>query len=113
MLHSCSQVIESKVADFKVLQQPTPTGSGSQAARGSSVAGPSGLVPPPPPPAPLVDPNNLQQLCDMGFERNSAEEALQACGNDLDGAMEWIFLHPPSSSVETVSTNCPAFCFGI
>ncbi len=47
-----------------------------------------------PPAPPKVDPHHLQQLCDMGFARAHAEEALEACGNELNAAMEWIFSHP-------------------
>lgn len=49
-----------------------------------------------PPAPPRVDPHHLQQLCDMGFTRTHAEEALEACGNDLNSAMEWILTHPSS-----------------
>ena len=49
-----------------------------------------------PPAPPRVDPHHLQQLCDMGFTRAHAEEALEACGNDLNAAMEWILTHPSS-----------------
>ena len=49
-----------------------------------------------PPAPPRVDPQHLQQLCDMGFARAHAEEALEACGNDLNTAMEWILSHPSS-----------------
>lgn len=48
------------------------------------------------PAPPRVDPHHLQQLCDMGFTRTHAEEALEACGNDLNSAMEWILTHPSS-----------------
>lgn len=49
-----------------------------------------------PPAPPRVDPHHLQQLCDMGFVRAHAEEALEACGNELNAAMEWILTHPAS-----------------
>ncbi|XP_064399727.1 E3 ubiquitin-protein ligase HUWE1-like isoform X3 [Halichondria panicea] len=51
-----------------------------------------------PPAPPKVDPHHLQQLCDMGFARAHAEEALEACGNELNAAMEWIFSHPATES---------------
>jgi len=47
-----------------------------------------------PPNPPRVDPLHLQQLCDMGFARPHAEQALEACSNDLNTAMEWILTHP-------------------
>lgn len=49
------------------------------------------------PAPPRVDPHHLQQLCDMGFTRVHAEEALEACGNELNTAMEWILTHPLSA----------------
>ncbi len=106
------------MAEFKATLRPLPTassiggvahgsrGQGTSSGSGSLVAGPSGVVPTPPRTAPLVDPaylQNIQQLCDMGFERHHADEALQACGNDLSSAMEWILAHPPSAPVEVVS----------
>ncbi len=63
-----------------------------------------------PPAPPKVDPHHLQQLCDMGFARAHAEEALEACGNELNAAMEWIFSHPATEvSVCTCSVHTGAF----
>ncbi len=58
-----------------------------------------------PPAPPRVDPHHLQQLCDMGFARAHAEEALEACGNELNAAMEWILTHP-ASEVNAFSMYC-------
>ena len=127
-------MIEAKLAEFKAVSNPplapTPAatgggGSGTSTAAGG-VAGPSRAgvvegsgagsmippVPPPPVPVPHVDPLYLQQLCDMGFERNHAEEALVACGNDLPTAMEWILSHPPSST-EAVSMRLVILLVGL
>ena len=35
---------------------------------------------------------------DMGFNREHAEEALLATGNDITASMEWILTHPPSAT---------------
>ena len=86
------------------IEPPPPASSSSSAAAAAAAAaavvviGGGGGGPPRPPPVPRVDPLYLQQLCDMGFSRPHAEEALLACGNDLSTAMEWILSHPPSSS---------------
>ena len=43
---------------------------------------------------------------DMGFNREHAEEALLATGNDIAASMEWILTHPPSATNTQV---CPSF----
>ena len=77
---------------------------GTSSSSSSSSSG-GGVAHIPAPPVPRVDPLYLQQLSDMGFTREHAEEALLACGNELPSAMEWILSHPPSSEVSGISNK--------
>ena len=90
------------------------TGAAAPATGAAAPATGVAAPPPPPPPSsqppahPSVNPHYLQQLTDMGFSRERAEEALVACANDVQAAMDWIFIHPspgPSSAATDVSHN--------
>lgn len=125
-LYSNEKLLETKVAEFFKSTSPAPPPKSSaikpaDAATSSGSSGSSGpsAPPPPPPPHPSVDPLFLQQLCDMGFSREHAEEALIACANDLTAAMDWILNHPPPSAAAApvspgqascVLWHCPAVC---
>lgn len=117
-LYSNEKLVEAKVAEYLKSISPVSSASKTSAAKQSSSSGtnaeasatdgatasaPPTAPPPPPPVHPSVDPLFLQQLCDMGFSRDHAEEALIACANDLTSAMDWILNHPPSSSTPSVS----------
>ena len=81
------KVIEVKLEELNASKGGASGGGGGGA---STVA--------PTPAAPRAAPGHLQQLCDMGFARELAEEALVATGNDLSSAMEWMLSHQPSAS---------------
>ena len=104
--YSSEKIINEKLKEFFAKEDPTLVAlNAAMGAPSSSTAsaGPSGSVlSPAAPQIPRVDPLYLQQLIDMGFTRNHAEEALMACGNDLSTAMEWILTHPPSSTAVEV-----------
>ena len=116
-LYSNEKLIESKLAEFFKYSASSASKTSakhtSQAETSSSSSAAAGEPAAPPPPVhPSVDPVFMQQLCDMGFTRGHAEDALIACGNDLSSAMDWILNHPPSSSataaVSATPTNCAA-----
>ncbi len=118
-LYSNERLIQTKLADFFKLNAPpgasaiskstsksTPV---SEAVGSSSTPSGDSAPPPPPPPPPThpsVDPTLLQQLSDMGFSRDHAEEALIASANDLTSAMDWILNHPqPTTAAAAVSPS--------
>lgn len=113
-LYSNEKLIETKLADFFKLNMPLGTpkstakstsSSDTVAASGSTPSG-SAAPPPPPPVHPSVDPVFLQQLSDMGFSREHAEEALIACANDLTSAMDWILTHPQTTTTASAVSPC-------
>lgn len=73
---------------------------GEEASPGSNnlvdLFGPGSLFPPSSRRAPPTGPdeNRIQQLCDMGFPRASAELALTRTHNNLSAATEYLLLHP-------------------
>ena len=73
---------------------------GEEASPGSNnlvdLLGASTLFPPSSRRAPPTGPdeNRIQQLCDMGFPRASAELALTRTHNNLSAATEYLLLHP-------------------
>lgn len=113
--YSNEKLIESKLAEFiksdpsmaKVAAKSTAGSSAENETPSSSGADPVAPPPPPPPPThPNVDPDYLQQLCDMGFQREHAEEALIVCANDLASAMDWILNHPaPPATMVTYTEH--------
>ncbi|KAJ2962784.1 hypothetical protein NQZ79_g2089 [Umbelopsis isabellina] len=48
----------------------------------------------PPRSTPVADEAHIQTLIDMGFERNSAEQALIRCNNQISRAIDYLFSHP-------------------
>ena len=119
-LYSNEKLVANKVAEFFKISgaaaAKTPAATTTTAAAKPTTSGPpeastdgASAPPPPPPPAPpvhpSVDPMFLQQLCDMGFTRDHAEEALMACANDITAAMDWILNHPPSTSTSAAPVS--------
>lgn len=48
----------------------------------------------PPRSTPVADEAHIQTLIDMGFERNSVEQALIRCNNQISRAIDYLFSHP-------------------
>lgn len=111
-LYSNEKLIESKLAEFFKSTSPA-TGKGTAAAKepvsgggeGSGEGASAPSAPPPPPIYPSVDPVFLQQLCDMGFTREQADEALTASANDLPAAMDWILNHPQTTTASATTVS--------
>ena len=45
----------------------------------------------------VVDPDQIEMLCGMGFSTPQARQALKETGGDMERAVEWLFSHPEAT----------------